>query len=259
MGKKKQKPNNPKKNKTSSAWQTYQIRVRDLFRSLGLEAEADVEMEGVRGKHAVDVRVSFQRYGIRTVWIVECKLWKTNVPKEKVLALQSIVQDLGADKGLLFSEKGFQAGAIASARCSNILLTSVAEVATQAQEEIRVLRIRQLDDELLHVFNLLRNMIWRQELRQQRGGWSIELSAPPDYISVIGKLTMFEHCLKDLKIGKTTTLIVDFQKDEPIYASDVDHFLDALASQIIRARVYAEQYLDWRPVTLPPSATEQSG
>ncbi|WP_431605167.1 restriction endonuclease [Acinetobacter johnsonii] len=43
--------------------------------------------------------------------MIECKNWKTNIPKEKVLALRSIVEDIGAHRGFIVSNKGFQSGA----------------------------------------------------------------------------------------------------------------------------------------------------
>jgi hypothetical protein len=45
-----------------------------------------------------------------------------------VAALASVVQDVGADRGILLSETGFQAGAIRLASLSNITLTSLTEL-----------------------------------------------------------------------------------------------------------------------------------
>ena len=63
----------------------------------------------------IHVFVTFARFGIPHLRILECKHWKTCIPKEKVMVLQAIVQDIGADKGFLLSEIGFQSGAIAAA------------------------------------------------------------------------------------------------------------------------------------------------
>lgn len=85
-------------------------------------------MQGVRAKHEIDVHVKFHRSGIECTWIVECKLWKTKVPKEKVMALKSIVDDVGADRGIIVSEEGFQSGAFDAVRDTNItLVTSLDE------------------------------------------------------------------------------------------------------------------------------------
>lgn len=109
-------------------WQKYQEETRDFFLSQGCKAETDVRIKGVRSYHNIDVFVTFQRYGITCRWIVECKLWARKVPKEKVEILKSIVNETGADRGLIISEEGFQSGAEDAAMNSNItLVTSFAE------------------------------------------------------------------------------------------------------------------------------------
>lgn len=88
-------------------WREYQEKAAAFFRKQGCNAEVDAQIEGVRAKHKIDVYVSFFRYGIRCNWVVECKLWNSHVTKEKVLTLKSIVEDVGADRGLIISEEGF--------------------------------------------------------------------------------------------------------------------------------------------------------
>lgn len=73
------------------AWREYQESAADFFRRLGFDAETDAKIEGARGKHNIDVIVTGSLHGIPFRWVVECKRWKTNIPKEKVLALISIV------------------------------------------------------------------------------------------------------------------------------------------------------------------------
>jgi hypothetical protein len=117
-------------------WKRYQEDTAKLFRELGCSVETDVEVTGARGKHLVDASVGFFRFGLRQRWIVECKLWNRAVPKEKVLALKSIVEDVGADRGILVSESGHQSGALAAARHTNITLTSLEELRDAAQSEL---------------------------------------------------------------------------------------------------------------------------
>src|ERR1035441_2929472 len=106
---------------TSPAWKRYQEEACAFFLALGLDAQANVDIQGVRAVHAIDVYVTYMRFGIQHRWLVECKFWQTAVPKEKVLAFQSILLDIGADKGFLLSESGFQAGAVRAAAFTNIL------------------------------------------------------------------------------------------------------------------------------------------
>ncbi|WP_316225548.1 restriction endonuclease [Bradyrhizobium sp. SZCCHNS3052] len=126
------------------AWRQYQEHTAALFRELGCEAETDKEVQGVRGRHLVDVSVRFSRFGLHQHWIVECKYWKSAVPKEKVLALKSIVEDTGADRGILVSESGHQAGAIDAARLTNITLISLEDLRSAARADLLSLGLSQV-------------------------------------------------------------------------------------------------------------------
>lgn len=123
-------------------WREYQEEVSNFFNSIGTSAKTNVQIDGVRGRHDVDVLVNLKHFGIEVLWIIECKLWKTSVPKEKVLTLQQILLDVGADRGFLMSESGFQSGAIKSANSSNITLSSIAELQDSAKEELLKLKLR---------------------------------------------------------------------------------------------------------------------
>lgn len=111
--------------KTKISWQEYQEKIAKIFRSIGAEAITDYRINGARGKHAIDVWVSIKNFGVPVIWVCECKLWKNPIPKEKVLTLYEIMKDIGADRGFLFSESGFQSGAIRVTKNTNITLTSI--------------------------------------------------------------------------------------------------------------------------------------
>jgi len=113
---------------TFTNWREYQEETAAFFRRQGCNVEVEKKVKGTRSKHAIDVYVTFPRCGIMCTWVVECKLWKSRVPKEKVLVLKSIVEDIGADRGIIISEKGFQSGAYDVARKANIsMVTSLKE------------------------------------------------------------------------------------------------------------------------------------
>lgn len=114
----------------AGAWKEYQTKAAEFFRSIGLKAAIEHEVSGARGVHRIDVYVEGAYMGIGFRWVVECKSWKTNVPKEKVMALSSIIQHIGADRGFLLSEKGFQSGAILAARKTNIALTNLSDLSS---------------------------------------------------------------------------------------------------------------------------------
>ena len=108
-------------------WREYQEATARVFRQLGCHAEVDKTIEGTRGTHDIDVYVTFHKFGHECRWIVECKLWSTPVTKAEVLTLHSIVQNTGADRGVIFSESGFQSGAHTATQNANILLQSSLE------------------------------------------------------------------------------------------------------------------------------------
>ena len=117
-------------------WKELQNATAELFKSVGCNTDVEVDIDGARGIHNIDVYVQFEMLSFKCVWVIECKSWDSNIPKEKVLALQSIVQDVGADKGVLVSKKGFQSGAIRCAQNSNIILTDFKDLSTYIDIEI---------------------------------------------------------------------------------------------------------------------------
>lgn len=132
-------------------WRAYQEEAAEFFRSLGCCADVEKDIEGARGTHRVDVLAQTSIGGLSIVWVVECKLWKTAVSKEKVLALAQIVSDVGADRAFLLSESGFQAGAIRAAQNTNITLTSLQDLFDSAQEEIQKRQLTMLRQEALRL------------------------------------------------------------------------------------------------------------
>jgi restriction system protein len=131
-----------------SSWKDYQEATATFFRALGLSAETDVRLMGVRTAHDIDVVVKSVHVGFEVTWLVECKLWKTPVSKLHVLGLRQIVLDLGADRGILLSESGFQSGAIEAATLTNVQLTSLAQLSESTKLEIFAMRLRELFDRL---------------------------------------------------------------------------------------------------------------
>lgn len=107
-------------------------------------------MEGARASHDVDVLVTYRHAGLELVWIVECKAWKSRVTKEKVLALRSVVEDVGADKGVLLAEGGFQSGAVKATTKSNVIASSLAELRVRASDSLVEQRLLSLPERIGH-------------------------------------------------------------------------------------------------------------
>lgn len=127
-------------------WKEYQEEAADFFRSIGLNASTDVTLKGVRTTHDVDVLVKIDMSGFQVRWIVECKHWKTPVSKLHVLALREIVSDLGADRGIVLCEVGFQQGAVEAANLTNVQVTSLAALSETSRSTVAAIRLRELYD-----------------------------------------------------------------------------------------------------------------
>ncbi|MRX42339.1 restriction endonuclease [Agromyces kandeliae] len=126
------------------AWREYQERAAEFFRSLGMTAHTDVRVEGVRSTHDIDVLVEFERAGMRQTWLVECKHLNRRVSKDRVLALREIVHDVGADRGVLLAENGYQSGALEVATKTNVVTTSLAELYAASWDELYVVELDRL-------------------------------------------------------------------------------------------------------------------
>ena len=105
----------------AETWHVYQEQTGAFFRSLGLGAEINKLVVGARARHKIDVAVEFERWGLRHLWIVECKQHQRPIEKADVETLKSIASDVGASVALLLAESGFQPGAISAARSTNVV------------------------------------------------------------------------------------------------------------------------------------------
>lgn len=148
-------------------WYDYQEETAAFFRRLGLDARTNVRVQGVRTQHDVDVLVKMHHVGFDVTWVIECKHWKNPITKLHVLGLRTIVHEIGADRGILLCEAGFQSGAIEAAQLTNVVVTSLANVRQSAESEIYSLRIR----ELLERIETAKERYWRipKEVRREHG------------------------------------------------------------------------------------------
>jgi hypothetical protein len=184
------------------AWKEYQEQAATFFRSLGLKAATDERVIGVRGVHDIDVAVRSETAGIGQLWIVECKRWKRRVEKLHVAALYEIVQDVGADRGILLSEVGFQAGAIRMANSSNITLSSLADLEENSEGERARLALVQLRRRISILIGRIGKLTTREDRSPQTGGTftRITYGAVPgvdmrQVTQLYGKITMVQFGL----------------------------------------------------------------
>jgi hypothetical protein len=174
-------------------------RGRCILRALGLTVEIEKRVEGARGAHSLDVWVTGKIQSFNVRWVVECKDWRCNIPKEKVLALQAIAQDIGADRAFLLSETGFQAGAIRCARLTNITLTSLMDLREQTREQFAQATLWSLYIRVSQVIDDLANEPVRISLAGPATGC---LYANPEIDENIRQLKRLEKALLDSFRGR---------------------------------------------------------
>lgn len=148
-------------------WYHFQETICNHFNLIGARAQTNLTVQGTRTSHDIDIFVKTKFLGQDIIWVVEAKKWNHKVNKLHVLALRTIVSDIGADKGFIISEKGFQKGAVEAAKDSNILLTTLSELKSQTKHYIQ--------DEILKAYKkrliLLENRYWShsKKIRKQYG------------------------------------------------------------------------------------------
>lgn len=188
------------------AWRQYQEDAADYFRSVGLQAETDVNIRGVRSNHRVDVLVRSRHAGMDHLWIVECKDHVRAISKDRPLLLRQIVDDVGADKGILLAESGFQRGAREVVRATNTLVTSLAELRGSASDEILRVALGALDHRVrkaqrtIHRLSITSNIDCNSQ--STRLPELVGLSWPNGTLGLIGSLSLLESGIKSASDGE---------------------------------------------------------
>lgn len=96
---------------STEEWRVFQEHVADHFRRIpGCRVTVGERFEGARVNVEVDVVARLCCYGLFFTILIECKCWKTRVPQKELLALKAIVDDVGANLGILVSKVGHQKG-----------------------------------------------------------------------------------------------------------------------------------------------------
>lgn len=103
-------------------WKELQQKVAEIFKEIGYKTEIEKEIKTVRGPVNVDVFSVDETQTPNIVYLCECKHWDRLIPKTIVHAFRTVVQDFGANLGIIISKKGFQRGAHEAARNTNVKL-----------------------------------------------------------------------------------------------------------------------------------------
>jgi hypothetical protein len=192
------------------SWHEYQDRVAAFLSELGFEVQVDETLRGARAAHDIDVTARMSIAGVDQLWLIECKSWARRVPKERVLAFQRVVEDIGADRGLLFSESGFQAGAAHAAKNTNIILTSFAEFERNSPVEVSSTRAKVLDERIARLMQAFA-AVWDLPESERVAAFA-QYSGPPGFLrleetpyattGVTARLSQMRQALEDARFNR---------------------------------------------------------
>lgn len=125
-------------------WVNLQNKVAYILSSCGYVVETPKKIQSVRGNVEVDVYAKDSDMLI----ICECKYWESRVPQNIIFSFRAVIEDIGANKGIIIAKKGFQSGAYRSTKNTNIELKTWEEFLQQYKDKYlksqikKVLRIK---------------------------------------------------------------------------------------------------------------------
>lgn len=103
-------------------WKDLQQKVAEIFQDIGFRTELEIGIKTARETVNVDVFSIDESQSPNIVYLCECKHWEKRVPRTIVHAFRTVVQDFGANLGIIVSKEGFQKGAYEAAKNTNIKL-----------------------------------------------------------------------------------------------------------------------------------------
>jgi Restriction endonuclease len=141
------------------AWRQFERKIAAAFSEAGMKAQMDVLVAGVRTTHRIDVLVDVGiGVGPRRLWIIESKKHRRDIEKHVVMTLRSVVEDIGAERGFVVSETGFQPSAVAAAAVTNITLCTIDALRCELTPARQQHGYRELEARLINLRLRLRNL-----------------------------------------------------------------------------------------------------
>lgn len=108
--------------KEPTSWKHLQKVVHQAFVEMRCHAEEPKVIDLVRGQKEIDVYVEDVLHGIKNVYLIECKYWKSDIPQEVIHGFRTVVADSGANKGIIITRSDFQSGAFEASKSTQIEL-----------------------------------------------------------------------------------------------------------------------------------------
>lgn len=111
-------------------WKEFELFVSDLYKdSDEVIVQHNVTEIGKSGaSRQTDVKVTHKTKLHTYVTLIECKKWKHNVTRERIDVMAESIRELNASKGVIFTTKGYQKGALEHAKHHNIDLFVVRDL-----------------------------------------------------------------------------------------------------------------------------------
>jgi hypothetical protein len=229
----------------SADWRQYQEEAAAFFRSLGFQAAVDYTVQGVRSNHAIDVHVTFERWGMRHNWIVECKHQARAVTKADVETLKTIASEIGASLAFLLSESGFQSGAFAAAQKTNVVLSSLQELRSKSRDEVMREALGVLGIRCLKLRAILRDFMVQLESGPTFGRSRIRDGVDGQhYTRIVGVIAIVNEAFDQVRLGDFPVMLTgDFDADPGSYVrcTNLDQFVTEAIRIIERVEQWAAQ------------------
>ncbi|MGO9722867.1 MAG: restriction endonuclease [Methylocella sp.] len=113
-------------------WGGFEKLVEKLHETGQVTVERNVFLQGRSGApRQIDVLVRHKQGLYEHLVVAECKYWNSPVERLHVDALATTIREVGASRGVIFSTKGFQSGAVTQAAHDNIDLFTVRDLTAE--------------------------------------------------------------------------------------------------------------------------------
>ena len=151
-----------------------------------------------------------------------------------VLVLRSVVEDVGADRGILISAAGFQSGAVRACEKTNITLTDFDGLKESAQEDLVSSVLHQIETRAIELKYALHNLYSSEQTSPH--SWTSKLRPGVDGNAVmhtIGKLAVLEYGFDRVRLKKAPYPVkFDDAGERMVVVDSLDEFFDQ-ASRVI--------------------------
>ncbi len=226
-------------------WKDLQEKTAKIFKDLGCKTKVDEYIKGAKTRHKIDVWAIFDFGGIKYKIDIECKYWNRRVKKEQVSTLIGILADIGAEKGIIVSKKGFQKGAHRLAEYTNIDLLTFPELIEKSKTNIEYFKIH---NTLNRIKTLKRPFLKFFYAMKEEAGKKDLFWYPSEKGSKLrGALSILQGKIEDIDLRKFPTAhIYSFlsKKDEEIWkpVNNREEYLNAIIDNLTIIEKEYEKY-----------------